>query len=180
MTPRNKSPSTVLAHYPAPIQVTWIGYPNTSGFFSCCRLPRVPPIDTSALPHSRPHVDTPLRLHTDYCGFPVNSVVLPYLPVHTGVDCIHYRLVDAITDPPDTQQWHCEELIRLPDCFLAFAPPQDMLDTPVAPTPCIAKGHVAFGTFNNLAKLSPSAFRLWGRILARIPSATLKIKGMTG
>jgi len=71
MRPASKHPSQVLAHYPAPVQVTWIGYPNT-----------------------------------------------------TAVDCIHYRLVDSITDPPDTQQWHCEELWRLPDCFLCFAPPQ--------------------------------------------------------
>ena len=102
------------------------------------------------------------------------------MATHAGVDCIHYRLVDAVTDPPDTQQWHCEELIRLPGCFLAFAPPKDMLDTPVAQPPCITNGHVSFGTFNNLAKLSPASFRLWGKILARIPSAKLKIKGMNG
>ena len=93
LRPANKSPCQVLAHYPAPVQVTWIGYPNT-----------------------------------------------------TGVDCIHYRFVDEISDPPDANQWHSEHLWRLPDCFLSFAAPQDLLDTPVQPSPCIANGYVTFGS----------------------------------
>ena len=125
--PFNRSPCHVLAHYAAPVQVSWIGYCNT-----------------------------------------------------TGLDCIHYRFVDAVTDHPNTKQWHSERLWRLPDCFLSFAPPQDLLDTPISPLPCIANGLVSFGTFNNLAKICASTMRLWGRLLARLPTAQLKIKGMKG
>ena len=47
-------------------------------------------------------------------------------------------------------------------------------------SPCIANGFVSFGTFNNLAKSCASTMRLWGRLLARLPTAQLKIKGMKG
>jgi len=57
---------------------------------------------------------------------------------------------------------------------------QDMLDTEVQPPPSITNGHVSFGSFNNLAKISPSTMRVWGKILARAPTALLKIKGMQG
>ena len=41
---------------------------------------------------------------------------------------------------------------RLPECFLSFAPPEDMLETEVVPSPCLQNGHVSFGNFNNFSK----------------------------
>ena len=118
------APVDVLAHYAAPVQVTWIGYPNT-----------------------------------------------------TGLDCVHYRLSDAVADPPHSTQKYSEELIRLPDCFLCFSPPQDLLSTPVGSSlPCETCGHVTFGSMNDLSKISPAVMRLWLEILLLLPSAVLKIK----
>jgi predicted O-linked N-acetylglucosamine transferase (SPINDLY family) len=59
----------VLARRAAPIQVSWLGYPNT-----------------------------------------------------TGLTSIDYRLTDAISDDPDTQQLYTETLFRLDHIFLCYEP----------------------------------------------------------
>ena len=75
-------------------------------------------------------------------------------PNSTGLPSVHYRLTDAICDPPDTTQTFSEALWRLPGCFLCYTPPQD---TPaIAPLPALTCGFVTFGSFNALAKVQPS------------------------
>jgi predicted O-linked N-acetylglucosamine transferase (SPINDLY family) len=37
----------------------------------------------------------------------------------------------------------------------------------VAPLPAASNGFVTFGSFNNLAKITPQVLALWGRILNR-------------
>jgi len=112
----------VFARKPAPVQVTWLGYPNT-----------------------------------------------------TGLDAMDFRLTDAVSDPPGrTEQWHSEELIRLPGTFSCYGPP---VESPaVAPLPALATGQVTFGCFNNLAKLTPPAIDLWAQILREVPGARLLLK----
>jgi hypothetical protein len=51
------------------------------------------------------------------------------------------------------------------------------LDTQVADPPSSASGLITFGNFNNLAKTSVSAMRVFGRILGRLSTAKFIIKG---
>ena len=97
----------LLARKPAPVQATWMGYPNT-----------------------------------------------------TGVAAVDYRISDAIADPPGAAETvHVEKLVRLPGCFLCFAPPED--DVAPVDTPAVANGHVTFGSFNRLPKVSDVTIELW-------------------
>ena len=106
----------------APVQVTWLGYPNT-----------------------------------------------------TGVAAMDYRLTDAWADPPGrADTLHTERLWRLPAGFLVYRPRPEA--PPVAPPPCLRNGFVTFGSFNNFAKVSPTALRLWARLLSEVPDARLLIK----
>lgn len=89
-----------MAFQPAPVQVTWIGYPNS-----------------------------------------------------TGLRRVHYRFTDAVCDPEDTTQTYAEQLIRLPSCFLCYSPTVDA--PPVSPLPALSNGFFTFGSFNNLAKMTP-------------------------
>ena len=112
----------VFAHRPAPVQVTWIGYPNT-----------------------------------------------------TGLDAMDYRLTDTISDPPgQTEQWHSEQLVRLPQTFSCYCAPIESPD--VGPLPALANGCITFGSFNNFRKLSEPAVELWARVLREIPASRLLIK----
>ncbi|NKB57128.1 MAG: tetratricopeptide repeat protein [Alphaproteobacteria bacterium] len=110
-----------LQRKPAPIQATWLGYPNT-----------------------------------------------------TGLTAIDYRLTDAVADPPGAERFATETLLRLEDGFLCYQPPGDAPD--VAPLPAQSAGHVTFGSFNNLRKVTPAVIAVWAEILHRAPPARLHLK----
>ncbi|XP_022767024.1 probable UDP-N-acetylglucosamine--peptide N-acetylglucosaminyltransferase SPINDLY isoform X3 [Durio zibethinus] len=110
-----------MACRPAPVQVTWIGYPNT-----------------------------------------------------TGLPTIDYRITDSLADPPGTKQKHVEELVRLPECFLCYTPSPEA--GPVSPTPALSNGFITFGSFNNLAKITPKVLQVWARILCAVPNSRLVVK----
>ncbi|XP_052172435.1 probable UDP-N-acetylglucosamine--peptide N-acetylglucosaminyltransferase SPINDLY [Diospyros lotus] len=111
----------MMACRAAPVQVTWIGYPNT-----------------------------------------------------TGLPTVDYRITDTLADPPDTRQKHVEELVRLPECFLCYTPSPEA--GTVSPTPALSNGFITFGSFNNLAKITPKVLQVWARILCAVPNSRLIVK----
>jgi predicted O-linked N-acetylglucosamine transferase (SPINDLY family) len=94
----------------------------------------------------------------------------------TGMSAIDYRITDAITDPEGAEAHYSETLLRLPDAFFCYAPPADAPE--VAPPPVLAQGHITFGSFNNLAKLTPQGVEVWASILRAVPDSRLLIKRM--
>lgn len=110
-----------------------------------------------------------------YRPAPVQGTYLGY-PNTTGMSRIDFRLIDAISDPPgDADRFATEKLVRLPGCFLCFRIPMDA--PPVNEAPCVKNGYVTFGSFNKLAKITPSMLDTWARILKRVPNSRLSIKG---
>lgn len=106
---------------------------------------------------------------------PVGVSYLGY-PATTGMAGVGWRLVDGLTDPPGSEEWHTERLLRLDPCFLCFRPPSEAPE--VAPLPAAAGGGVTFGSFNNPAKLSPRVLALWSRVLSAVPGSRLLLKGV--
>jgi protein O-GlcNAc transferase len=95
-------------------------------------------------------------------------------PNTTGLSAIDYRIVDAVSDPPGAEAFCSERLIRLPRCFLSYLPhPQA---GPVLPLPARRTGHVTFGSFNWLGKVTPEVVALWGRVLRTVPGSRLFLK----
>jgi predicted O-linked N-acetylglucosamine transferase (SPINDLY family) len=112
----------VFSARPAPIQVTYLGYPNT-----------------------------------------------------TGVPAVDYRLTDAWADPLGiTDEFHTETLIRLPQGFLCYLPAS--YAPPVSRLPAATNAYITFGSFNNLAKITPEVVDLWVSILHAVPTSRLVIK----
>ncbi|MBI3706899.1 MAG: tetratricopeptide repeat protein [Proteobacteria bacterium] len=112
----------VFAAQPAPVQVSWLGYPAT-----------------------------------------------------TGVPTIHYRLTDAIADPPDEGDGaYTDRLIRLSHGFLCFQP-FDEMPTPRMP-PAAEGSPVTFGSFNAIAKINDRVVAVWARILHESPGSRLLLK----
>lgn len=119
-TQHNRLP--VFARKPAPVQMTYLGYPNT-----------------------------------------------------TGLEAIDYRITDAWADPPGTtEHLHTEKLVRLENGFLCFAPPAESPE--ITPLPASELGHVTYGSFNVLTKITPEMLAVWAQVLLRVPNSRLLIK----
>jgi len=104
---------------------------------------------------------------------PVQITYLGYVGT-TGLSAIDYRLTDACADPPGADDGGPERLIRLPRGAWCFAPLSG--EPVVADLPALRAGHVTFGSFNNLAKVTPYTMQLWARILLQIPASRLLVK----
>jgi predicted O-linked N-acetylglucosamine transferase (SPINDLY family) len=96
-------------------------------------------------------------------------------PDTTGTPAMDFRFTDAHADPIETSDaFYTEKLIRLPGGFVCYQPPDDLPD--VSPPPFEQRGHVTFGSFNNLAKISQRTVALWSRVMQSVPDAKLIIK----
>lgn len=104
---------------------------------------------------------------------PVQVSFIGY-PDTTGVTEMDYRLSDAIADPPGAERLCTESLLRLPGCFLCYQAPENAPDVAIAP--CEKNGFVTFGSFNNLAKVSPEVIAVWAQLLREIPDSRLVMK----
>ncbi len=112
----------VLARKPAPIQMTFLGYPNT-----------------------------------------------------TGLTAIDYRITDQYVDAQGiNDHFNSETLIKLPHSFFCYQPVAD--GPAVNQLPALDNNYITFGSFNNLAKLSPTILRLWANVLEAVPGSKLLIK----
>jgi predicted O-linked N-acetylglucosamine transferase (SPINDLY family) len=104
---------------------------------------------------------------------PVQITWLGY-PATTGLDCMDYRISDAVSDPPGVAQaLHSERLLYLPRTQWCYRP--DPAAPPVRGLPALAAGRVTFGSFNNAAKLNDGVLRLWARVLAALPEARINV-----
>lgn len=97
-------------------------------------------------------------------------------PNTTGLGAMDYRLSDAVTDPLDSRDgsFYSEQLYRLPGGFLCYEPPEKAPD--VAALPLLENGHITFGSFNMLPKITDAVITVWSEILRRIPDARLIVK----
>lgn len=111
-----------LAHRPARVQVTWLGYPAT-----------------------------------------------------TGLSRVDHRITDEVADPEGmTEAFHTEKLVRLPEGFLCYGAPAGV--PAIVPPPSVARGHVTFGCFNDLAKVGEPVLAAWARLLDEVPGSRLLLK----
>jgi predicted O-linked N-acetylglucosamine transferase (SPINDLY family) len=92
-------------------------------------------------------------------------------PNTTGMSAIDYRFSDPHADPPGaTDRFYRERVIRLPERAWCYQPPRA---PEVGELPALKSGHVTFGSFNNLAKVTAEALAVWSRILTALPTARL-------
>jgi predicted O-linked N-acetylglucosamine transferase (SPINDLY family) len=98
-------------------------------------------------------------------------------PNTTGVDCVDYRLTDDICDTPDSTQLYSEKLVRLSGVFFNCVNRKICLEVPVSPEPPLfSKGHVTFGSFNNIQKHSTGTKHAWARVLIECENSSMLIK----
>ncbi|MBI5121019.1 MAG: tetratricopeptide repeat protein [Rhodospirillales bacterium] len=106
----------------------------------------------------------PAPLQVTWCGY-VGS---------TGLQAMDAIIADRFHIPPQEEAFYTERVVRLPDSWLCYAPPES---APLqSPPPSLARGHVTFGCFNNPAKISQGAIRLWQRILDGVSGSRLALR----
>ena len=96
----------------------------------------------------------------------------------TGVAEIDYILVDPVSVPQADAQFFSEKLWHLPDTRLCLSPPTTGRAIEVGGLPALSKGHVTFGSYQILNKISDGTLVAWSRILARIPGARLRLQSL--
>ena len=109
---------SVLAHRPAPVQVSWLGYFDT-----------------------------------------------------TGMQSVDYLIADSVCVTPQMECFFSEKVLCLPDDFVCFDP---TIDAPeVSELPARSKGHITFGSQNQLAKVTDEVLDLWAKVLEQTPQSRL-------
>ncbi len=73
-----------------------------------------------------------------------------------------------------------EDLISKGTAFLNAGAWQDAAALPAGPLPALSSGHITFGSFNNLWKISNAVIGAWSRVLLRVPGSKLLIIGIPG
>ena len=94
----------------------------------------------------------------------------------TGLTEMDYLLVDPISVHPDEANYYSEKLWFLPDTRLCFSPPVTTIPIFVNDLPALREGHITFASFQTLSKLTNETIATWSKILAKMPSARLRIQ----
>lgn len=119
--------------------------------------------------------------HTKDCR--LNAFVLKPAPIQvtwagyvgtTGLSTIDYLISDKYQSPEGAEEYTVERIIRMPDDYISYSPPDYAPD--VSPLPALKNGYVTFGCFNNLAKISDVAILLWSKILNNVKNSKIFIK----
>jgi protein O-GlcNAc transferase len=103
---------------------------------------------------------------------PVQATYLGYFAT-TGLSAMDYWITDAVIHPQDTPELSSERIYRLDRCWVCYQPPAAAPPVKARPN---RGAELIFGSFNDLAKVSPEAIRLWSRILRALPGSRLLLK----
>ncbi|MES2991031.1 MAG: tetratricopeptide repeat protein [Pseudomonadota bacterium] len=94
----------------------------------------------------------------------------------TGVPAIDYLLTDAVSTPAADIDQFTETARCLPDTRLCFSIPTGDNLPSVSELPALSRGHITFGSFQRLSKLTDEVLILWGRVLTALPASMLRIQ----
>ena len=92
----------------------------------------------------------------------------------TGLAAMDYLLADRHVVPEGTEHYYREKVLQMPGGYLCYDPPDAA--PPAGPLPSLKNGYTTFGSFNNLAKITPNVVAVWAEILRRAPTARLILK----
>ncbi|WP_375160275.1 tetratricopeptide repeat protein [Bradyrhizobium sp. RDT46] len=90
----------------------------------------------------------------------------------TGLQTMDYVLADPIFIPASARHLLAEKVYDLP-CLITTDP---ILDVPASELPMLRNGHVTFGVFNRISKISDEAIRVWSRVMREVSGSRIIIK----
>ena len=96
----------------------------------------------------------------------------------TGLAYLDGLLMDSWHVPAQGQAQFSEPVIHLPSGRF-FYKPAPWAPKAVAPAPCLSRGHITFGCFNNTAKLNEAVIDVWALVLHAVAHSRLILKWRT-
>lgn len=94
----------------------------------------------------------------------------------TGLDEIDFLLADPYSVPVSSVEPFSERVYRLPATRLCMSVPQTTRALDVSPSPALARGHVTFGSYQQLRKITPDVLGVWKRVLDAVPGSVLRLQ----
>jgi len=91
----------------------------------------------------------------------------------TGASYIDYLVTDRIQLPPEEQQYCSEQLVYLPDTFMATSRPPVAVETYVRSDFGLPEEGFIFANFNSHYKFYPTLFATWMRLLRQTPGSVM-------
>jgi predicted O-linked N-acetylglucosamine transferase (SPINDLY family)/dTDP-glucose pyrophosphorylase/predicted negative regulator of RcsB-dependent stress response len=93
----------------------------------------------------------------------------------TGSPAYDFVITDGCLVRPGEEHWFSERVLRLPSCQWFWTEP-DRWPEP-GPPPALSNGYVTLGSANRGLKLNDAVLDLWADVMARLPSARLRLVG---
>ncbi|MDX3969313.1 MAG: tetratricopeptide repeat protein [Bradyrhizobium sp.] len=90
----------------------------------------------------------------------------------TGLQTMDYVLADPVFIPQSARHLLAEKVHDLP-CLITIEP---VLDVPPSELPMLRNGHVTFGVFNRIYKISDEAIRVWSTVMRKVSGSKIIIK----
>ncbi|WP_199762815.1 tetratricopeptide repeat protein [Bradyrhizobium guangdongense] len=90
----------------------------------------------------------------------------------TGLQTMDYVLADPIFIPQSARHLLAEKVHDLP-CLITIDP---ILDVPPSELPMLRNGHVTFGVFNRIYKISDEAIRVWSNVMRAVSGSKIIVK----
>jgi predicted O-linked N-acetylglucosamine transferase (SPINDLY family) len=91
----------------------------------------------------------------------------------TGLPTIDYLFSDPVAIPAAARHLFAERIYELPCLIIIDPPPSELRSTEPS---FLSKGHMTYGVFNRIDKISDDAVRVWAQILRSDRAARLLIK----
>ena len=91
----------------------------------------------------------------------------------TGASFIDYLITDRIQLPPEDRQYCSEQLVYLPDTFMATSRPPVAVETYTRADFGLPDDGFVFANFNSHYKFYPTLFATWMRLLRETPGSVL-------
>lgn len=94
----------------------------------------------------------------------------------TGLSEMNFILTDAVSVPEDSTEWFSEKIHRLPHTRLCMSVPNTARPISLAPPPCLQNGYLTFGSFQQVAKITPQVLKVWSAVMRAVPDARLRLQ----
>ncbi|WP_374350802.1 tetratricopeptide repeat protein [Chitinimonas sp.] len=101
---------------------------------------------------------------------PIQATFIGY-PGSTWLKAIDYRITDQLADPPGSEAYYSETLLRLTQSLWCYRPNPDAPE--VNASPIEHNGYLTLGSMNNVNKIEDSSLTLWAKLLHALPDARL-------